>query len=299
MTGIEWTEQTWNPVTGCDRISPGCDHCYALTLAKRLKAMGNPKYQAGGNPVTSGPGFAVTAHDDALALPTRWRKPRLVFVNSMSDLFHARVSDAFIAAVFAVMAATPRHTYQVLTKRPRRMRALMDSDHFQFLLWCASDDMGIEPQVDKAGWPLPNVWLGTTIEDNGYAWRAAHLRQAPAAVRFLSLEPLLGPLPCLNLDGIGWVIAGGESGPGYRPPEAAWFRDLRDRCTAAGIPFFFKQWGGPTPKAGGRLLDGRTWDQMPAAVPVWHEECRQWTCRACGACPCETGTWGCGHAAAP
>jgi protein gp37 len=239
MTGIQWTEATWNPVTGCDTISPGCDHCYARTLAKRLKAMGNPKYQADGNPVTSGPGFAVTCHPAALALPYRWRKPRLVFVNSMADLFHARVPEAFIRDALAVMADTPQHTYQVLTKRPGRAASL------------------------AATWP-PNVWLGASVESARYAWRADTLRTIPAAVRFISAEPLLGPLPHLDLSGIGWVIAGRESGPGYRPPEAAWFRDLRDRCNAASIPFFFKQWGGPTPKAGGRVLDGRTHDDMPA-----------------------------------
>ena len=242
MTGIEWTEVTWNPVTGCDTISPGCDHCYARILAKRLKAMGNPKYQHDGNPVTSGPGFAVTIHPEALDLPERWRKPRIVFVNSMSDLFHARVPDVFIRHVFKAMAATPQHTYQVLTKRPRRAADL------------------------SVTWP-PNVWLGVSVESDRYGWRAQTLADtAVTGVRFISAEPLLGPLPHLDLSGIGWVIAGGESGPGYRPPEAAWFRDLRDRCTSAGVPFFFKQWGGPTPKAGGRLLDGRTWDQIPATT---------------------------------
>jgi protein gp37 len=239
MTGIEWTEQTWNPVTGCDRISPGCDHCYALTLAKRLKAMGNPKYQNDGNPVTSGPGFAVTCHPEALALPYRWRKPRTVFVNSMADLFHARVPDEFIRDVFAVMVGTPQHTYQVLTKRPRRAARLG-------LPWA------------------PNVWLGASVEHPRYAWRIDALRQAPVSIRFISAEPLLADLGTLDLAGIGWVIAGGESGSGYRPPEAAWFRNLRDRCTDGGVPFFFKQWGGPTPKANGRMLDGRTWDEMPA-----------------------------------
>jgi protein gp37 len=243
VSRIEWTGVTWNPVTGCDRISPGCDHCYALTLARRLKAMGQARYQHDGNPVTSGPGFAVTCHPDSLPLPYRWRTPRLVFVNSMSDLFHARVPDAFIRDVFAVMAATPTHTYQVLTKRPRRTLRLADS----------------------LPWP-GNVWLGVSIEDARYLHRAETLRGVPAAVRFISAEPLLGPLDGLDLDAIGWVIAGGESGPGYRAPDLAWFRALRDQCTASAIPFFFKQWGGPTPKAGGRLLDGRTWNDMPATT---------------------------------
>jgi protein gp37 len=241
VSAIEWTGITWNPVTGCDRISPGCDHCYALTLAKRLKAMGQARYQLDGDPRTSGPGFGVTCHPAALAMPYRWRAPRLVFVNSMSDLFHARVSSSFIRDVFDVMAATPAHTYQVLTKRPHRALRLAGS----------------------LPWP-GNVWLGVSIENARYLWRAGLLRSVPAAVRFISAEPLLGPLPGLDLTGIGWVIAGGESGPGYRTPAAAWLREIRDQCATSRVPFFFKQWGGPTPKAGGRLLDGRTWDQMPA-----------------------------------
>jgi protein gp37 len=240
VSQIEWTGITWNPVTGCDRISPGCDHCYALALARRLKAMGQARYQADGSPVTSGPGFAVTCHLATLTAPYRWRTPRLVFVNSMSDLFHARVPAPFIADVFAVMAATPAHTYQILTKRPRRALHL------------------------AASMPWPgNIWLGVSIENARYLHRADTLRAIPAAVRFISAEPLLGPLDDLDLTGLGWVIAGGESGPGYRPPDPAWFRSLRDQAAAAGVPFFFKQWGGPTPKAGGRTLDGRTWDQMP------------------------------------
>ena len=272
---IEWTEITWNPVTGCDRISAGCNHCYALALAKRLKAMGSQKYQADGDPRTSGPGFAVTVHEDTLREPLRWRKPRVVFVNSMSDLFHARVPDSFIASVFGVMAATPQHTYQVLTKRSRRMRALLVSDAFRSRVDAAADAAidaltAINPQwlglpsLDPVPWPLPNVWAGTSIENDDYAWRADDLRQTPAAVRFLSLEPLLGPLPGLSLDGIHWVIAGGESGPGHRTIDLAWVRDIRDRCASRDVAFFFKQVGGPTPKAGGRQLDGRTWDQVPS-----------------------------------
>lgn len=239
-SAIEWTEATWNPVTGCDRVSSGCEHCYALTLAKRLKAMGAAKYQNDGDPRTSGPGFAVTIHPESLAIPGRWRAPRMVFVNSMSDLFHARVPVAFIQDVFAVMAATPRHTYQVLTKRSTRLRRL----------------------ADRLDWPA-NVWMGVSIEDEEHVGRADDLRQVPAAVRFLSCEPLLGPLPGLKLDGIDWVIAGGESGPEHRPVDEAWIIELRDACTDVGIAFFFKQWGGRTPKTGGRLLGGRTWDQMP------------------------------------
>jgi protein gp37 len=243
VSAIEWTGITWNPVTGCDRISPGCDHCYALTLARRLKAMGQARYQLDGDPRTSGPGFAVTCHPAALALPYRWQKPRLVFVNSMSDLFHARVPEFFIRDVFEVMAATPVHTYQVLTKRPHRALRL----------------------ARTLPWP-GNVWLGVSIENPRYLWRAGLLSGVPAAVRFISAEPLLGPLPALDLTGISWLIAGGESGPGYRPPDPAWVRAIRDQCAAAAVPFFFKQWGGLTPKAGGRVLDGRTWDQMPAVT---------------------------------
>lgn len=237
---IEWTETTWNPTTGCDRISAGCDHCYALTLAKRLQAMGSAKYRNDGDPRTSGPGFGITTHEHTLADPLRWREPRLVFVNSMSDLFHARVPFEFIARVFDVMAATPRHTYQVLTKRALRLRRL----------------------APRLPWP-DNVWIGVSVESLEVADRVDQLRQVPAAVRFLSCEPLLGPLHGLDLDGIGWVIAGGESGPNARPMRADWARQLRDASQAAEVPFFFKQWGGRSPKAGGRLLEGRTWDEMP------------------------------------
>ena len=244
-SAIEWTDATWNPVTGCDRVSDGCQQCYALALAKRLKAMGNPRYQADGNPRSSGPGFGLTLHEDILELPLRWASPRLVFVNSMSDLFHPRVPPSFIARVFATMQLASRHTFQVLTKRPERMLAVVR-----------------EVQPD----PLPNVWLGTSIESDRYAGRADALRDTPAAVHFLSLEPLLGPLPSLDLAGIEWVIAGGESGHHHRPVDLAWVRELRDRCQEAGVAFFFKQVGGVTPKAGGRSLDGRTWDELPRTV---------------------------------
>ena len=240
-SAIEWTSATWNPTTGCDRISAGCDNCYALALARRLKAMGQPKYQADGDPRTSGPGFGVTVHPDALGVPRRWREPRLVFVDSMSDLFHARVPRAFVREVFTVMADTPRHTYQVLTKRSRRLRLM----------------------AGELTWP-PNVWMGVSVESHDQAYRVADLRVVPAAVRFLSCEPVLGPFTDLDLAGMDWVIAGGESGRGYRPADPAWIRELRDQCRDAGVPFFFKQWGGLTPKSGGRLLDGRTWDQMPS-----------------------------------
>ena len=244
-SAIEWTEATWNPTTGCDRISAGCDHCYALTLSKRLKAMGAPKYQNDGDPRTSGPGFGITIHPNTLHIPYGWREPRMVFVNSMSDLFHARVPISFVRDVFAVMADTPHHTYQVLTKRSHRLVRL----------------------ADRLEWP-DNVWIGVSIEDGDQLLRADHLRQVSAAVRFLSCEPLLGPLDNLDLTGIGWVIAGGESGPGWRPVDPSWVADLRDACTAVDVPFFFKQWGGRTPKAGGRLLDGVLWDEMPGPLPA-------------------------------
>ncbi|MFD3464212.1 DUF5131 family protein [Nocardia fluminea] len=240
-SAIEWTEATWNPVTGCDRVSTGCDNCYAMVLAKRLKAMGADKYQKDGDPRTSGPGFGVTMHPQALDVPRRWRAPRVVFVNSMSDLFHARVPVGFIRDVFDVMRETPQHTYQVLTKRSLRLKRL----------------------ADKLDWPA-NVWMGVSVEDADHLARIDHLREVPAPVRFLSCEPLLGPLDGLDLEGIGWVIAGGESGAGHRPLDVEWVRDIRDNCNCAGVPFFFKQWGGRTPKSLGRELDGQLWDGMPA-----------------------------------
>jgi protein gp37 len=276
-TAIEWATHVWNPVTGCDRVSPGCAHCYALTYAGRLKAMGQPKYQRDGGKA-SGPGFGVTLHPDELLAPQRWRKPRRVFVNSMSDLFHEEVPDGFIARVWNAMGAAPRHQFLVLTKRAERMQTLISDPQ-----WWAS-----------ASWdpdrPLPNVWLGVSIENRRYVHRADLLRQTPAAVRFISAEPLLGPLiapwrvpvrgclehgiwpdgattltiPELDLAGIDWLIVGGESGPEHRPIREEWVRDLHDAVQHAGTAFFFKQWGGRTPKAGGRLLDGRTWDELPA-----------------------------------
>lgn len=276
MTGIEWTEVTWNPVTGCDRVSAGCEHCYALTMAKRLKAMGAAKYQVDGDSRTSGPGFGVTIHPAALAIPRRWRSPRTVFVNSMSDLFHAQVPQAFIREVFGVIESTPQHTYQVLTKRSLRARRM----------------------AAHLPWPS-NLWIGVSVENQDTLTRARHLLDIPAAVRFLSCEPLLGPLdldqvlfptPCCGGCGrrrpadrhdcgrdagcsdrrpnpaLDWVIVGGESGHGAREMQIDWVRDLRDQCTTAGVPFFFKQWGGRTPKQNGRHLDGRTWNQMPAAA---------------------------------
>lgn len=271
-SSIEWTEATWNPTTGCDRISAGCDNCYALTLAKRLKGMGSPKYQTDGDPRTSGPGFGVAVHHDALTIPLGWRKPRRVFVNSMSDLFHARVPMDFVLDVFGVMAATgDRHTYQVLTKRPERMAriltrpGLLAEIAYRGAQRCKDADR-VHDAILNGPWPLPNVWLGTSIESDEHVGRADHLRNTPAAVRFVSAEPLLRPLPDLDLTGIDWLIVGGESGPGSRPMSLHWVRDLRDRCAESGTAFFFKQWGGRTPKANGRLLDGRTWDEYPGGA---------------------------------
>lgn len=237
---IEWTEATWNPTTGCDKISPGCTHCYALTMAARLKAIGSQKYQNDGNPKTSGPGFALTLHENTLDMPKRWKKPRTIFVNSMSDLFHPEVPPDFITKVFAVIRGTPQHQYQILTKRSRRLAAL----------------------ALELDWP-DNLWMGVSIETGHYRYRIDHLLQTAAKIKFLSCEPLLGSLGTLTLDGIDWVIVGGESGNGARPMAANWVTEIRDQCTKTGTPFFFKQWGGSFAKAGGRQLDGRVWDEMP------------------------------------
>lgn len=244
-SSIEWTEATWNPTTGCDRTSAGCDHCYALTLARRLKAMGNPKYQVDGDPTTSGPGFGLTLHEDVIDLPFHWRNPKLIFVNSMSDLFHPSVPESFIERVFQVMADTPQHTYQVLTKRSKRLLHM----------------------ADRLPWPS-NAWIGVTVESATYRFRVSHLRGVPAATRFLSIEPLIKRLGEIDLTGIDWVIVGGESGSRARPLSYDWVVEIRDQCLEAGVPFFFKQWGGRTPKAGGRLLDDRTWDELPDRLPV-------------------------------
>ncbi|MEU2996846.1 phage Gp37/Gp68 family protein [Streptomyces sp. NPDC006995] len=293
MSKIEWTEQTWNPTTGCDRISPGCDNCYALTMAKRLKGMGSAKYQTDGDPRTSGPGFALATHPDTLTEPLRWKKPRKVFVNSMSDLFHARVPRDFLAQVFAVMAATPQHTYQILTKRPERAaRILTDlctcgtghppGEHFRSSMeWAATPHSptyvpGLEHGIyHRSGWPLPNVWIGTSVENQKYAdLRIPALLKTPAAVRFLSCEPLIGPVdlsdyvsrpcPCCHGEGhdescapcydlgcngggfvhdLHWVIAGGESGPGARPLHAEWLADILTDTQQAGVATFVKQLG--------------------------------------------------------
>lgn len=245
QSAIEWTEVTWNPVTGCDRVAAGCDNCYALALAKRLKAMGAAKYQNDGSPITSGPGFDVTIHPRALSEPYRWSGSRVVFVNSMSDLFHARVSIDFIRDIFDVICDTPQHTYQVLTKRAHRLGRI----------------------ATKLAWP-DNLWMGVSVESADVTDRIDHLGRTPARTKFLSCEPLLTALPNLNLTDIDWVIAGGESGPRARPMEPCWVENIRDQCESLGVAFFFKQWGGRTPKANGRELDGRTWDEMPAVAAV-------------------------------
>lgn len=236
---IEWTDATWNPVTGCSKISPGCKNCYAERMARRLKAMGQPNYANG---------FRATLHPHMLHLPLTWRKPRRVFVNSMSDLFHDDVPLEFIRQVFAVMAEANWHQYQLLTKRSARA-------------------LELDRQLD---WH-PNIWLGVSIENADYVHRIEDLRRTGAHVRFLSLEPLLGPLPDLDLDGIDWVIVGGESGPRARPMKPEWVRQIRDQCLECGVPFFFKQWGGPFKSRTGRVLDGRTWDALPGGQSVRHD----------------------------
>lgn len=242
-TSIEWTEVTWNPVTGCDRVSPGCDNCYALTLAKRLQSMGSPRYQYDGDPRTSGPGFGVTCHEDLVERPLHWRKPRLVFVNSMSDLFHPEVPDDFIARVFDTMKAADQHTFQILTKRPQRLARM----------------------AEQLPWPS-NVWIGVSVENARFRFRIDHLRAVPSKVRFLSVEPLIADVGKLDLSGIHWVIVGGESGHNARPVREEWVTSIRDQCVDAGVAFFFKQWGGRTPKAGGRELNGEFWDELPEGL---------------------------------
>ncbi len=233
---IEWTDATWNPVTGCSKISPGCKHCYAERLSKRLQAMGQPNYRNG---------FEVTLQPRALDLPLRWKSPRRVFVNSMSDLFHESVSLSYIQGVFAIMREANWHQYQLLTKRSERL-------------------LQLSPYLDWA----PQIWMGVSIENAHHVERAEHLRRTRAHVKFLSLEPLLGPLHNLKLRGIDWVIVGGESGPGARPLDPAWVMNIRDECVSAGVSFFFKQWGGIHKKRAGRELEGRTWDEMPVYAAI-------------------------------
>jgi protein gp37 len=232
LSSIEWTDATWNPVTGCTKVSPGCKHCYAERMALRLHAMGQTNYRNG---------FALTLQPQLLEAPLRWRTPRTIFVNSMSDLFHRSVPAAYIEAVFHVMHRAHWHRFQVLTKRSERLAQLG-----RRLSWA------------------PNIWMGVSVESERYRHRIDHLRETAASVRFLSLEPLLGPLSDLDLSGIDWVIVGGESGAGARPMHPGWVTDLRDQCCRSGVRFFFKQWGGVHKKKNGRLLDGVTWDEMPA-----------------------------------
>ena len=230
-SAIEWTEATWNPVTGCDQVSPGCAHCYAKTFAERWRGIPGHHYEQG---------FELRLWPERLEQPLRWRRPRVIFVNSMSDLFHEGIPTDYIARVFDVMVRAPQHTFQILTKRHERLAE-------------------VAPDLP---WPA-NVWMGVSIENRRFVKRANYLRTVPAVVRFISAEPLLGPLDGLDLTDIDWLIAGGESGHRHRPVRREWISDLRDLCVDEGVAFFFKQWGGRTPKAGGRDLDGRTWDDMP------------------------------------
>ena len=230
-SAIEWTDATWNPVTGCTKISPGCKHCYAERLAQRLQAMGSYRYRNG---------FKVTLQSDIVDLPLKWKQPKVIFVNSMSDLFHEQIPDEYISAVFRTMKSAHWHTFQVLTKRSSRLASLAKE-----LPWSR------------------NIWIGVSVESPDYTFRIAELVTVPAAVRFLSVEPLIAPITKLPLRGIDWVIVGGESGPGARPMKSEWVRDIHRRCTEMSVPFFFKQWGGTNKKAAGRKLDGKTWDEMP------------------------------------
>ncbi|HOV80405.1 MAG TPA: phage Gp37/Gp68 family protein [Bacillota bacterium] len=233
-TSIEWTDLTWNPLTGCTKVSLGCKNCYAERFAKRLQAMGQPNYRNG---------FRPTIHEHVLELPLKWKKPRSIFVNSMSDLFHEEVPVDFINKVFGIMQRADWHYFHVLTKRSDR---LLELD--PFLKW------------------LPNILMGVSVENREYTYRIDHLRKTRAKIKFLSLEPLLGPLTNLNLDGIDWVIVGGESGLGARPMNQSWVIDIREQCRKAKVPFFFKQWGGANKKKNGRKLEGKTWDEVPTVM---------------------------------
>lgn len=232
---IEWTESTWNPVTGYTKISSGCKNCYAERMAKRLQKMGQPNYMNG---------FQVTLHEHILDYPLRWKKPQTIFVNSMSDLFHEQIPEVFILKVFDVMKKAHWHTFQVLTKRSQRLKEL----------------------AKQLEWPS-NVWIGVSVENEDVQFRIDALKEVPASVRFLSLEPLLGPLPFIELANIDWVIVGGESGPRARPIKEEWVIEIKEQCVKQNVPFFFKQWGGVNKKKSGRLLEGKTWDEMPLNVP--------------------------------
>lgn len=233
-SSIEWTGSTWNPVTGCSKVSPGCKHCYAERMAKRLKAMGSINYADG---------FKLRTHEHVLELPLSWRKPQTIFVNSMSDLFHKNVPTEFIENVFDVMNRASWHTFQVLTKRSERLFQLD-----KYLKWA------------------PNIWMGVSVENEKFISRIDHLRYTNAQIKFLSLEPLIGPIHNLVLKNIDWVIVGGESGPGARPMMESWVLDIKDECVQQNVPFFFKQWGGVRKKKAGRKLDGKTWDEMPTGI---------------------------------
>lgn len=234
-SSIEWTDSTWNPVTGCTKTSPGCANCYAERMSQRLKAMGNPNYKNG---------FSLTMHEDALELPLRWKRSQAIFVNSMSDLFHENVPDDFILRVFNIMKHADWHNFQILTKRSERLIELSDK-----LTW------------------MPHIWMGVTVEEQRYTYRIENLRNTNAIVKFLSIEPLIGPITNLDLEGIDWVIVGGESGPKSRPMEQSWVINIRNQCQEQKVPFFFKQWGGRNKKKAGRELEGRTWDEVPSLLP--------------------------------
>jgi len=306
VTEIEWATKTWNPTTGCDKISPGCDNCYALKMAPRLKAMGQAKYQNDGDPRTSGPGFALTVHPDTFTSPLSWKKTQRIFVNSMSDLFHRDVPVEAFDSILKTMVVARWHTFQVLTKRPKRMAFVLNAmsrglPRIAVNAHCLKHGVSVIPGGDGDHFG-DHIWWGTSVESERYKFRIDHLRSTPAAVRWLSLEPLLGPLGELDLTGIDWVVVGGESGHGARPMHPDWAREIRDQCIEQGVPFFFKQWGnwGPchysveqaamvtkdgeigysipmgahrrrfqwmtrhaSKKTAGRELDGRTWDEYP------------------------------------
>ncbi len=240
-SSIEWTESTWNPVTGCTKISPGCKHCYAERMAKRLQAMGQPNYSKG---------FEIALHEKVLELPLTWKKPQTIFVNSMSDLFHEDVPVKFIQKVFDIMKQAHWHCFQILTKRSDRL-------------------LELNP---KLSWNF-NIWMGVSVENQEYTFRVDHLRKVGAKIKFISFEPLLGPVNGLNLRGIDWAIVGGESGQQARPMDASWAVNIRNRCQSAKVPFFFKQWGGPNRKKTGRKLEGRTWDEIPGVANMARAVC--------------------------
>ncbi len=233
---IEWTDSTWNPITGCTKISPGCKYCYAERMAKRLQAMGQANYRDG---------FNLALHEDVLEYPLNWKKPQNIFVNSMSDLFHEHVPVVFVLKMFDVMKRAYWHRFQILTKRSHRLLELDGQ-----LIWAS------------------NIWMGVSVENANYTYRIDHLRKTSAAVKFLSIEPLLGSVGKLDLNGIDWVIVGGESGPKARPMQPSWVVGIRDQCLAVNVPFFFKQWGGANKKKAGRMLEGRTWDEMPSMASI-------------------------------